>query len=68
METEKILTKEKADALCENIAKGLENNKITGSTNIIGYAMREAWFAGFEEGRKYALGQFPNRASSLHEW
>jgi len=24
-----------------------------GSANVIAYAMKESWFAGFEEGRKY---------------
>jgi hypothetical protein len=55
MDKEKLLTKEKADAICEKIAKGLDENKIVGSTNIIAYAMKQAWFAGFEEGRKYPL-------------
>jgi len=55
MDMEKLLTKEKADAICEKIAKGLEENKILGSANVIAYAMRESWFAGFEEGRKYPL-------------
>ena len=67
MEMEKILTKEKADAMYEKITKGLENNKIVGSRNMIGYAMREAWSAGFEEGRKHTLTQSPDRPSSLHE-
>jgi hypothetical protein len=48
-----IFTKEKADAIAEKIAQGLEERKITGTTNIISYAMRESWLAGFEEGRKY---------------
>ena len=55
MDLEKLLTKEKADAICEKIAKGLEENKIVGSANMISYAMKESWFAGFEEGRKYPL-------------
>ena len=54
MDMEKLLTKEKADAICGQIAKGLEENKIVGSTNVIAYAMKQSWFAGFEEGRKYA--------------
>jgi len=33
----------------------LEENKIVGSSNVIAYAMKQAWFAGFEEGRKYPL-------------
>jgi hypothetical protein len=49
-----ILTKEKAQALCTKIADGLERDGITGSANVIGYAMREAWIAGFEEGRKHS--------------
>ena len=53
MAIEKLLTKEKADAICEKIAKGLEENKIVGSANPIAYAIKESWFAGFEEGRKY---------------
>jgi hypothetical protein len=32
-----------------------EDNKIVGSSNVIAYAMKEAWLAGFEEGRKYPL-------------
>jgi hypothetical protein len=55
LDTESFLTKEKANAICEKIAKGLEENKISGSANVIGYAMKVSWFAGFEEGRKYAL-------------
>ena len=55
MNMEKLLTKEIADAICEKIAKGLEENRIVGSANIIGYAMKESWSAGFEEGRKYPL-------------
>ncbi len=55
MDMEKLLTKEKADAFCEKIAQGLEENKIVGSANIIAYAMKQSWFAGFEEGRKYPL-------------
>jgi len=35
MDMEKLLTKEKADAICEKIAKGLEENKILGSANVI---------------------------------
>jgi hypothetical protein len=55
MDMEKLLTKEKADFIFAKIAKGLEENKIVGSANMIAYAMKQAWFAGFEEGRKYAL-------------
>ncbi len=51
MDMKKLLTREKADAMCEKISKGLEENKIVGSANVIAYAMKEAWFAGFEEGR-----------------
>ena len=51
----KLLTKERADFICEKIAKGLKDNKIVGSANVIAYAMKESWFAGFEEGRKYPL-------------
>jgi hypothetical protein len=35
MDMETLLTKEKADAICEKIAKGLDENKIVGSANII---------------------------------
>jgi hypothetical protein len=56
MEMEKLLTKEKADSICAKIANGLEDNKIAGSANVIAYAMKESWLAGFEEGRKYPLG------------
>jgi len=52
---ESLLTKEKVDALSEKIAKGLEENKISGSANMILYAMKVAWLAGFEEGRKFSL-------------
>ena len=55
MDMEKLLTREKADAICAKIAKGLEENKIAGSANMIVYVMRESWLAGFEEGRKYPL-------------
>ncbi len=64
MEMEGVLTKEKADAICEKIARGIEGNKIVGSANVIRYAMREAWLAGFDEGRKHPLGQSPNRPDS----
>jgi hypothetical protein len=53
MDMEKLLTKEKSDAVCTKIAKGLEDNKIVGSANMIAYAVKESWLAGFEEGRKY---------------
>jgi hypothetical protein len=55
MDTETLLTQEKADSICTKIAKGLEDNKIVGSSNMIAYVMKQAWFAGFEEGRKYPL-------------
>jgi hypothetical protein len=55
MDMETLLTKEKADAMCAKIAKGLEDNNIVGNSNMIVYAMKQAWFAGFEEGRKYPL-------------
>jgi hypothetical protein len=54
MDMEKLLTKEKADLIYAKIAKELEENKI-GSANMIAYALKQAWFAGFEEGRKYPL-------------
>jgi hypothetical protein len=57
MDMEKLLTKEKSDAICTKIAKGLEDNKIVGSSNMIAYVMKQAWFAGFEEGRKYPLNE-----------
>ena len=53
MDMEKLLRKQKADF--EKIAIGLEENKIVGSANVIAYAMKESWLAGFEEGRKYPL-------------
>jgi hypothetical protein len=43
MDTESLLTKEKANAICEKIAKGLEENKISGSANVIGYATKVSW-------------------------
>jgi hypothetical protein len=52
---EKLLTQEQLTAISEQIAKRLEENKIVGSTNMIVYAMKESWLAGFEEGRKYPL-------------
>ena len=55
MDMEKLLTKERADSICTKIAKGLEDNKIAGSANMIAYVMRQAWFAGLEEGRKYPI-------------
>ena len=55
MDMEKLLTKEKAESICAKIAKGLEENKIVGSGQMIRFAMEEAWLAGFEEGRKYPL-------------
>ena len=57
MDMEKLLTKEKADYMCAKIAKGLEENKIIGSANVIAYAVKQAWFAGFEEGRKYPVNE-----------
>jgi len=55
MDIEKHLTKEKADAICEKIAKGLDENKIVGTANVIAYALKESWSAEFEERRKYPL-------------
>ena len=55
MDMEKLLTKKKAESICAKIATGLEDNKIVGSSNVIAYAMKESWLAGFEEGRKYPL-------------
>ena len=52
---ERILTKEKADAIWEKISKGLEEDKIRGSAQMIRYAMEQAWLAGFKEGRKHPL-------------
>lgn len=49
------LTEDKADAICEKMSKGLEENKISGSAQMIVYAVKEAWIAGFEEGRRYPL-------------
>jgi hypothetical protein len=50
MDTEKILTDERADALYKRIAKRIEEKKISGSFQMIRYAIDEAWRAGFEEG------------------
>ena len=55
MDMEKLLTKEKSDAVCTKIAKGLEDNEIIGSANVIRFVMKEAWLAGFEEGRKHTF-------------
>ena len=52
---EKLLTKEKADSIFARIAKGMEEEKIVGSANMIAYAMKQALFAGFEEGCKFRL-------------
>jgi hypothetical protein len=57
MDIEKLLTNEKTDAICAKIAKGLEDNKIVGSSNTIAYAMKQSWLAGFEEGRKHPLNE-----------
>jgi hypothetical protein len=51
----KTLNEREADSICAKIAKGLEVNKIVGTANVITYAMKESWLAGFEEGRKYPL-------------
>jgi hypothetical protein len=53
MDTKTVLTKEKAEALVERIQKGLEENKISGSAQMIAYVVSEAWCAGFEEGRRH---------------
>jgi hypothetical protein len=55
MDMDQLLTQEKAEFICARIAKGLKDNKIVGSSNVIAYAMKESWLAGFEEGRKYPL-------------
>lgn len=55
MDMENLLTKEKADLIHAKIAKELDENKIAGSANMIAYALKHAWLAGFEEGRKYPL-------------
>ena len=49
------MTKAKTNAFWEKIAKGREDNEPVGSAKVIGYAVKEAWFASFEEGRKYPL-------------
>jgi hypothetical protein len=53
MDTGELLTKEKADALFQRIANGIEENKFSRSVDIIDYAMKEAWLAGFEDGQKH---------------
>jgi hypothetical protein len=53
MEIEEIFTKEKTEVLVERIQKGLEKNKISGSAQMIADVVREAWCAGFEEGRRH---------------
>ncbi len=53
----------KADAICEKIAKGLDENKIVGSANVIAYALKESRSAGFEERRKY-----PPKESKSNLW
>lgn len=41
-------------ALFQRIAKGIEaENKFSRSIDIIDFAMKEAWLAGFEDGRKH---------------
>jgi hypothetical protein len=42
MDMEKLLTKEKTDLIFAKIAKGLEDNKIVGSANMIAYAVTES--------------------------
>ena len=51
----RLLTKEKLTAVSEKIVKKMEENRIVGSANMIAYAIRESWLAGFEEGRKHPL-------------
>jgi hypothetical protein len=65
MDMEKLLTKEKAESICAKIMNGLEENKIVGSANVIAYAMKQAWSAGFEEGRKYPLKKLERSAPAL---
>jgi hypothetical protein len=55
MDIEKLLTKKKLTVISEKIVRGFEENKIVGSANMIAYAIRKSWLAGFEEGRKYPL-------------
>lgn len=55
MNMEKLLTKEKLTAISEKIAKKMEEDRIVGSAKMIAYVMKESWFAGFEDGRKYPL-------------
>jgi hypothetical protein len=42
MDIEKLITKEEADVMCEEISKGLEENKIVGSANVIACAIKES--------------------------
>ena len=53
-DVDSLLTKERADAICEAIADGLNKSNITGSANVIGYAIKIAWMDGFREGKKHA--------------
>lgn len=52
MHDAELLTNEKAEALFQRIAKGIEESKISRSSDVIVYAMKEAWMAGLEDGRK----------------
>ena len=62
MDMETLLTKEKSDLMCAKIAKGLEENKIVGSSNMIVCAMKQAWLSGLEERRKYPLKELERSA------
>jgi hypothetical protein len=53
MQATGILTEEKANALFQRISKSIEENKVARSADIIIYAMKEAWIAGFDEGQTY---------------
>ena len=64
MDTETVLTKEKAEALYKRIEKGIQDKKISGSFQMIGFAIDEAWRAGFEEGEAAKQHQRSNR----HLW
>jgi hypothetical protein len=55
MDTESLLTKEKANAICEKIAKGLEENKNLWKRKCDRLCDESILVAGFEEGRKYGL-------------
>ena len=72
MDILQIFTKPKAEAIAKKIAQGLEEHKITGTTNIIAYALREScWLdlkrAGSIPSRVLKTVKGPNSSSAFRE-